>query len=327
MNNNSSPLSGLKASNPAAWACLILMILLIMFYIHQIITVFNEVSPPEKFSSKSISDFISQYQSAAQSHVTDTSKPGADSLGAIAKTTGAVTYTIPNDSLDTFLKQGYTGAKGERNKQLALLWLVACCGGLGSMIYILSSFTSFWGNHKLQKIWFPWYVAKPVTGMGLALVGFLVLRAGFLSASTTTADINIYGLLAFSCFMGLFSDDATLKLKEVFDALFSPKDTRSGALNNAQSNTSGTTVSSITPATTKVGDATTFTITGAGFTSGLLVKCNNNPVTSQSLSSDSNSITFVYQAVAADGPTMAVVITDPSGAINDISVGSVTVTT
>ena len=48
--------------------------------------------------------------------------------------------------------------------------------------------------------------------------------------NTNAADLNVYGILTMSALAGLFSDRATLKLKEVFETLFKPKDERSDKL-------------------------------------------------------------------------------------------------
>ena len=114
-----------------------------------------------------------------------------------------------------------------------ILYLVMLAGAAGSFIHSAGSFISFVGDKKLGATWFWWYILRPLIGMGVALVFFIVFRAGLLSG--TNADINPYGLIALSTLAGMFSDRATLKLKELFETLFKPDDERKDKLTNIDS--------------------------------------------------------------------------------------------
>lgn len=70
---------------------------------------------------------------------------------------------------------------------------------------------------------------KTYRWMGVALVFYLVFRAGLLT-NTGLETLNVYGIMTLAALAGLFSDRATLKLKEIFETLFQPKDNRSGEL-------------------------------------------------------------------------------------------------
>src|ERR1043165_4093725 len=63
-------------------------------------------------------------------------------------------YSVPTAKMDSlFTKpQDSTLAQKKANDR-RLLILIALCGALGSMIYILASFTNFFGESKLQKSW------------------------------------------------------------------------------------------------------------------------------------------------------------------------------
>jgi hypothetical protein len=60
----------------------------------------------------------------------------------------------------------------------------------------------------------------PFIGAALALIFYLAIRGGFLTEATTGADINLYGLVAISGLVGMFSKQATNKLSELFTTLF-----------------------------------------------------------------------------------------------------------
>src|SRR5262249_3135280 len=75
------------------------------------------------------------------------------------------------------------------------------------------------------------YFIQPLEGAGAAFLIYLVIRGGFLTASgVNTGAENRYGMLAIAGLAGTFSDMAFLKLREVFQNLLKPTDTRSGKL-------------------------------------------------------------------------------------------------
>ena len=98
--------------------------------------------------------------------------------------------------------------------------VVLITGALGSFVYSARSFVDFVGNKAIRGSWSAWYLMYPLIGSALALIFYLVIRGGFLTASTTGASVNIYGLVAISGMVGMFSKQATNKLDELFSTLF-----------------------------------------------------------------------------------------------------------
>jgi hypothetical protein len=109
---------------------------------------------------------------------------------------------------------------GDISREIDLLWLVLITGALGSFVYSARSFVDFVGNKAIRGSWSAWYLMYPLIGSALALIFYLVIRGGFLTASTTGASVNIYGLVAISGMVGMFSKQATNKLDELFSTLF-----------------------------------------------------------------------------------------------------------
>ena len=109
--------------------------------------------------------------------------------------------------------------------------LVLITGAIGSFIHSAGSFTNFVGEQRLESTWIWWYILRPFVGVSVAFVFYLVFRGGLLT-DTHAENLNIYGILTLAALSGLFSDRATLKLKEVFDTMFQPKDERSGKLDD-----------------------------------------------------------------------------------------------
>jgi hypothetical protein len=106
------------------------------------------------------------------------------------------------------------------SRDVDLLWLVLIAGALGSFVYIARSFVDFVGNKSIRGSWSAWYLLYPLIGSALALIFYLAIRGGFLTASTASADVNTFGLVAVSGMVGMFSKQATNKLSELFTTLF-----------------------------------------------------------------------------------------------------------
>ena len=169
-----------------------------------------------------------------------------------------------------------------------LLILVALAVFLGSMIYTASSFTNFVGTDKFKSNWLLWYIVKPFTGMGLAIIVYFVFRAGLLNFNDPT-NINLYGILTLATFAGLFTDDATLKLKEVFEVIFKPKDVRTDKLDENQIKITG-----IKPEKLVIDNDNNLVISGEGFDKKKLVlKINDQPISNTVIKG--NAISFSYK--------------------------------
>lgn len=105
--------------------------------------------------------------------------------------------------------------------ELELLLIVMVSGAVGSFVHAATSFASYVGNRKLGSSWLWWYVLRPFIGAGLAVIFYFVVRGGFLQAGSSAADaLNLYGLAALGGLSGMFSKQATDKLREVFDNVF-----------------------------------------------------------------------------------------------------------
>ncbi len=224
-------------------------------------------------------------------------------------------------------------AAADKKGNWCILLLAALCGCLGAMVHMLRSFTAFRGADELYERWLGFYITQPFIGASLAMVYYFIIGAGLLKGTNGTTNTVEFSL-AMAFLSGLFTDLSLQKLKDIFKAIIAPSEERTDKLppaaknNNSatQTQTPAPTVSSITPQTTVVGVATPYKITGTGFTSGLIVKCNANAVDAQVIAADGTGITFNYTAVAADGATIKVVITDPDKKVSDIDAGSIAVT-
>jgi len=76
------------------------------------------------------------------------------------------------------------------------------------------------GMRDLRWSWIPYYVMLPVVGATGATVFYVVLRAGLFSPSTSVSQVSPYGFAAVAAPVGLFSQQALEKLKNVASTFF-----------------------------------------------------------------------------------------------------------
>ncbi len=117
------------------------------------------------------------------------------------------------------------------------LMLALFAGILGGSAGGLSSLLDFRGNRRLFSSWTLWYFAQPIVAGMIAVIFYVCIRAGFFASSTTLQNVNVFGIVAFCAMVGLFTDDATSKLSQVFKTLFASPDAeaRDGKLVSTES--------------------------------------------------------------------------------------------
>lgn len=103
--------------------------------------------------------------------------------------------------------------------EIRMIAIVVIAGALGGLVHSLRS--AFWyaGHRELLWHWFPMYILLPFVGSILGLVFYLAIRGGFFSPNATIEQTSPYGFAALSALVGMFSEQAVLKLKKVFETL------------------------------------------------------------------------------------------------------------
>jgi hypothetical protein len=151
----------------------------------------------------------------------------------------------------------------------ALYVLVILASLLGALVHVASSFMERVSRRALTVSYLWWYPMRLVVGAALALIVYLVLRAGLLSGDFTTREINPYGIAAISALSGMFAKQATEKLAEVFKVIFATI----GAATQRPA------IRQLTPSEVVEGsDATPIRIQGSGFVPDANVTVNNDEV-------------------------------------------------
>ena len=105
-----------------------------------------------------------------------------------------------------------------------LLLLVIVVSAVGSYVHVTVSFSDFAGNRQLVSSWVWWYILRVFVGSSLATLFYFAIRGGFFSNASDSAQVNVYGIAALSGLVGLFSKQATDKLREIFDTAFRTRD-------------------------------------------------------------------------------------------------------
>jgi hypothetical protein len=100
------------------------------------------------------------------------------------------------------------------------LLIVVLTGALGSYIHAATSFADFIGNRQLYGSWAWWYALRPFIGVALALIVYFAVRGGLIGGTTGADSLSPYGVAAIAGLAGMFSKQATDKLREVFENLF-----------------------------------------------------------------------------------------------------------
>lgn len=100
-----------------------------------------------------------------------------------------------------------------------LVLVVALSGALGGLVHSLKSFYWYLGNRGLVWSWAGMYILMPFLGSALGLIFYLVIRGGFFSPQATVDQTSPFGFAALSVLVGLFSEQAVLKLKKVAETV------------------------------------------------------------------------------------------------------------
>jgi IPT/TIG domain len=153
--------------------------------------------------------------------------------------------------------------------EAALLVLVVLAGALGSLIHTATSFSDFVGNQRYYSSWSIWYLLRPIVGAALATLIYFAVRGGFLSGSAQSNTVNPYGIGAVAGLAGLFSKQATDKLREVFETLFKVGEEAGDSQRRDELANPPPVLSSATPATLSAGAReVTLTLHGKHFIAG-----------------------------------------------------------
>jgi hypothetical protein len=170
--------------------------------------------------------------------------------------------------------------------------ITIAAGALGSLLHALRSVSWYLGNRKLVWSWAVTYMLLPFTGALLAAIFYIAVRGGFVPQSTLPSGTSPYAFAALGSLVGLFSQQAILKLKQVAETVFSKVEPGKDHVEPPPK------VTSISPAEGPAAGGTPVTIAGANFSGGVDVTIGGTAATAVAFNS-STQITAKTPAHAA----------------------------
>jgi hypothetical protein len=194
--------------------------------------------------------------------------------------------------------------------EIRLLLIVIFAGSLGSLVHSIRSLYWYVGNRELVWSWMVMYLLLPFSGASIALVFYFVIRGGFFSPQAaspqnTLESVNPFGFAAISAVIGMFSQQAVLKLKEVAETLLKKPEPGADALPQEP-----LTVTGVIEKSGNTDGGEQVTIEGTGFIPGDQVSFGGVPATNVKVV-ESTRITAITPKHEAG--TVNVVITRKGG--------------
>lgn len=154
--------------------------------------------------------------SSITSQISIDSPPGiVESAISDASETQAASRSGEGDTLDEQERQVLGRALAQ--KSTIVVGLVLVIGALGGVLYGMIGYCVHLSRGDFNKKWLCWYLFRPPLGAGMSLVLFLATRGGFISLDSSA---DLYGTAALSALCGMFSEQVSKKLAEIFGTLF-----------------------------------------------------------------------------------------------------------
>jgi IPT/TIG domain len=142
-----------------------------------------------------------------------------------------------------------------------ILLIVMVVGALGSLIHVFRSFYWYVGNRSLKDSWLLMYILLPFNGAGLAVLFYLIIR-GSITTQTPLNPSSLDGYAAIAALVGMFSQQALTKLKNIAEAFFvAAEPGKDQAITTPK-------ITVLSPPSGLSSGGTVVTIAGAGFVNG-----------------------------------------------------------
>ena len=127
-------------------------------------------------------------------------------------------FEMPEISIPKFIYVRFLGfpTGGVWSAESYLFLVVFFSGMLGGTIRALHSLVKHLGLKDFSFYWSWFYITLPLSGSGLAIVIYFVLRGGFYGGGFGRGLVlNVFSFAALAALTGLFTDNAMEKLKQV----------------------------------------------------------------------------------------------------------------
>jgi IPT/TIG domain len=191
--------------------------------------------------------------------------------------------------------------------ELRLLLIVIIAAALSSYIHATTSFASYVGNRTLQRSWLWWYILRGPIGVALAIMFYSVVRGGLLSTGAIGTDVSPFGVAALSSMVGMFSKQATDKLRETADNLFRTAPGKGDDARADKLTPDAPTITTLVPAEGTAGTVAVVHVQGKNFTRDATVLVNGAARTTDFVS-DSELVAHLDTDDTASPGTLALVV-------------------
>jgi hypothetical protein len=194
-----------------------------------------------------------------------------------------------------------------------IILLVAWVGAIGGLTHAMGSFGTYVGNRELKASWLWWYALRPPLSAAVAVLVFLVFRAGLGAPDLGLGAGDCLKVAGFAGLVGLFAEPATVKLKDVFEAIFTPRrDPREDRAGQTTTGAAVPEIASVDPKQISTAAGGTLRVTGRNFAESCVVSIGKTAFTPKRISSTELHVAIDAQKLTPGKHALAV-INKPSG--------------
>jgi hypothetical protein len=195
-----------------------------------------------------------------------------------------------------------------------VILLVAWVGAIGGLAHAMGSFATYVGNRELKASWLWWYALRSPLSAVVAVLVFLVFRAGLGAPDLGLGAGDCLKVAGFAGLVGLFAEPATVKLKDIFEAIFTPR--RDPREDKAGQTTTGSTIpeiATIDPKQISAAAGGTVRVIGRNFAEGCMVQIGKAPFTTKRVSSTELQVEIGPAKLKSGKQQLVVINKPPSG--------------
>ena len=154
--------------------------------------------------------------------------------------------------------------------EVRLLLIVITTGCLGGLLHAIRSLYWYVGHRELRLSWVLMYVLLPFSASLLAIAFYLVIRGGFFPQAKAEQTSPI-AFSALALLVGLFSFQAGIKLKQIFETVFTSSPPGANSVPQTPP-APAPKISTISPDKGSINGDTSVAIVGVNFSQGVSAK-------------------------------------------------------
>jgi hypothetical protein len=115
-----------------------------------------------------------------------------------------------------------TGVSFSLGPETLVIVVMIIAGAMGACVFSLFAIAHHLGAKDFAVEWQAWYFLRPFTGSGLAMIFYFLVRGGVLTLGASLQNLNLIVVAGLSGLIGMFSEQALHKLRDLADTMFGP---------------------------------------------------------------------------------------------------------